>query len=256
MGSTPSARVPVKTKNGHDYYEHSIMIGTMELLAVAGFHGTAVSCTAQAFLGSSISDLPSEMKQSITAREVHIRKTPSTYTRSNRHLGQYCKAAASLHWGLHSLRFVTKGFYPINPLSYGDHQSSITLNGRIKHLLAAYFLKCAAYQTVKKEDIDHMFSIAITNSFLRKHLGPSMSFAMARDHLRASGDTESSTAIVLQYTAFFEEVAASNKDDKNLRPELVDMKSKCLQLLDSGLAEALKSANTAICKKFKAAYKF
>jgi hypothetical protein len=256
MGSTPSARIRVKTKNGHDYYELSIMVGTMELLAVAGFHGTAVSSTAETFLGSSIPDLPSEMKQSITAREVHIRKIPPTYTRSNRHLRQYCKAAANLHWGLHSLRFVTKRFYPINPLSYGDHQSSITQNGRIQHLLASYFLKCAANQTVKKEDIDHMFSIAITNSFLRKHLGASTSFAMTRDHIQASGDTESYTAIVLRNMALLEDVAATNKDDKNLRPELVDMKSKCLQLLDSGLAAALKSANNAICKKFKTAYKF
>jgi hypothetical protein len=122
--------------------------------------------------------------------------------------------------------------------------------------LAAYFLKCAAYQTVKKEDIDHMFSIAITNSFLRKNVGPSMSFAMTRDHLRASGDTQSYTAIVLRYVAFLEEVTATNKDYKNLRPELIDMKSKCLHLLDCGLAEALKSANNAICKKFKTAYKF
>jgi hypothetical protein len=44
--------VRVKTQYGQDFYELSIMLGTIELLAVGGFHGNAVSSTQHAFLGS------------------------------------------------------------------------------------------------------------------------------------------------------------------------------------------------------------
>lgn len=256
MDHMPYARIRAKTQQGHEYYELSIVIGTIELLALAGFHGTTVTASANAFLGSSLRDLPQQLKQSIRAKELHIRRVPSAFASSNRHLRQYAKAGANLAWGFHSLRFLTKGFYPVNPLSYSEHASSTTRNGRIKYVLASFVLKCVAYQTVRKEDIDHMFSIAITDSVLAKCLGRSTSFVMAKDHVQARDGSDSYTFIILQHMKFLEDLAAANDINKNLQPYMTDMKSICLQIMDKGLAATLKSANRSICRKYKTTHEF
>jgi len=165
-------------------------------------------CVCQCILGSSLRDLPQQLKQRIRAKELHIRRKPSASASSNRHLRQYAKAGENLAWGFHSSRFLTKGFYPVNPLSYSEHASSTTRNGRIKNVLASFVLKCLAYQTVRKEDIDHMFSIAITDSVLAKYLGRSIFFIMAKDHIQAQDGSDSYTSIMLQHMQFLEDIAS------------------------------------------------
>jgi hypothetical protein len=49
MDHIPYARIRAKIQQGHVYYELSIVNGTIELLALAGFHGTTVTTSANAF---------------------------------------------------------------------------------------------------------------------------------------------------------------------------------------------------------------
>lgn len=191
LGSQSFAQIRVKSRYGRDFYELSIMLGTIELLAVGGFHGNAVSCGSHAFLGSSISNLPPQLKQSQRASNIHIRVQPCRYTSSNRHIQQYCKAASGQAWALHSFRSVTKAFYPVNPLAYGDHLPSLTRNGRILHLLASYILSCAACQCARHEAIDSMFTLAFSDKKLAGHLESCQSFTASSEHLLESGDTDS-----------------------------------------------------------------
>lgn len=255
LQSTASMRV--KTQFGTDYFELSIHIGSIELLAVAGFQGDATTCNYNPFLGSSISSLPPELKENRISNTIHVRIQPAPFSTSNRHLRQYCKASANFPWSFHSLRYVTRGFYPVNPLAFANHLSSVTSNGGTIHMMASFFLSCAAKGRVTSAEVQNMFKLAARDRSISKHLSQSSTFASAATSLPTQHKAKMSyVVIVIQSLAFLESIAEQSDSTKNLYTKLPETKDKVIQILNNGYAHRLKSANKMVIQKASAAHNY
>ncbi|KAG0161934.1 hypothetical protein DFQ30_004810, partial [Apophysomyces sp. BC1015] len=96
------ATIKVKTNRGWEYYEFSIRIGDLELLATGGFWGSITTDERRPFLGSSIPNLPASMRRAAAAKAIYIPSSPVPHTRTNRLLRQYGKISAGWCWAFHS----------------------------------------------------------------------------------------------------------------------------------------------------------
>ncbi|ORY96381.1 hypothetical protein BCR43DRAFT_416430, partial [Syncephalastrum racemosum] len=107
---------PKSYMGGKEYYEISLYIGSVELLAVGGFWGICGGNDVHPFLGSSIPNLPIDLQGSKSSERIMTLIHPPRTSTSNRLLRQYIKQQASCPWSFHSYRFMTQHFYPANPL--------------------------------------------------------------------------------------------------------------------------------------------
>ncbi|KAI7874385.1 hypothetical protein K492DRAFT_120308, partial [Lichtheimia hyalospora FSU 10163] len=111
------AKISEKGYHGANrHYEISIFLGHVELLAVAGLFGNVDQIEKQAFLGSSVKNLPTHLQRPATASKILIRKEGARVTKTIRLLRQYAKMSSNRQWGYYSYAYAAKHLYPVNPL--------------------------------------------------------------------------------------------------------------------------------------------
>lgn len=138
-----------KTRAGSDYFELTMWIQGIELLANSGFFGPLESNTITAFFGSSIQNLPNEIVQRfdvLYTTSIFIPKNAQDYTRDARLLNQYIKVHAALPWMFISSKFKNKGYAPLHPLHFQSENSI--------QVAASLLLKMFTKKVYYKKDID------------------------------------------------------------------------------------------------------
>ncbi|KAG2211374.1 hypothetical protein INT45_013598 [Circinella minor] len=157
-----TAIINEKTYNGRKYYEASLYIGQLELLIVGGFFGHKERITS-AFLGSSIPDLPDDLKKSKKSNYILFRKTATKFSQTQRMLRQYAKCSSKQQWSLVSTHYSTKGFYPVTAINFNQHTYFRNKTKSLTYVLASYSIQCITKTTTHKEDIISMLFTVMQN---------------------------------------------------------------------------------------------
>ncbi|KAL1925860.1 hypothetical protein VTP01DRAFT_7284 [Rhizomucor pusillus] len=243
------AAIRVKSNSGWDYYELTIRVGDLELLAVGGFHGDDLNDSRHPFLGSSVSNLPQELKQPKVATDILIRSRCGKLCSSNRLLRQYGKSSANLAWSFHSLRFYLRAFYPFNPVAYADHRSALTSRSEHTHRLASFVVSCLAHRTARKGDCERLLvQLRLVKAFEHYFKQDTTTFAALRKNME--GVKNDYLMTVVDSIVLLEGYAQENNQEINLLPYLTELRNRSLQIVNKGYARALKSANESAAKAY------
>ncbi|CDH60989.1 hypothetical protein RO3G_12430 [Lichtheimia corymbifera JMRC:FSU:9682] len=248
------ASIVSKSHLGHSkYYELSLSLGNVELLAVGGFYGHTDHATTSAFLGSSLKGLPEQINGSASTSRILIRKIPAISTTSNRHIRQYAKTSAAASWSTHSFRFSVKGFFPVNPLSFGDHPVTRNGLGGPTSQLASLVLRCIAEQKVTNEQMDIMITKVLTDSKIKAMMKDAEVVTFAKIFVEMSkkshGVTQYMKAVV-GVAKLLEERLNDHENGTARVQQLADFSSHALEIFRRGFLERLAGANLAGVKAY------
>lgn len=145
----------VITKNSYlnsaNFYELSVHWGFYEILATGGYYSVGAS-ESQPFLSSSIPGWEfGETKSSIIY--VTERQDFWELIRTERLLNQYMKRDAHRPWGFHCVQHYIKGFTPILPLHFIDHESQKLRQVNVHHLASKLLHIVTSPTKVNKDEI-------------------------------------------------------------------------------------------------------
>ncbi|ORY95037.1 hypothetical protein BCR43DRAFT_495040 [Syncephalastrum racemosum] len=235
------AIIHCKAKHGKAYYELSLFVGNLELLTVGGLHGHEAKPDKAAFLGSSIPNLPFDLQKERRSTEIYIKKHPAITSFSNRHVRQYGKFAAGYKWSGSSDRFISDGLYPVNPINYTEHPAG---GASVVAQLASFFLQCLASRSIDKDGLERMLFIACTAPVVKKLIDNKkiISFNVINRGISADGHVSRCMKAAISAMALLETRAGCGT--AAFLPVLQKMKDTCLNLMDSGYAAKLKTANS------------
>ncbi|KAL7311975.1 hypothetical protein PS15m_009680 [Mucor circinelloides] len=118
-----------KTSMGKDYFEMTIRLGYMELLANSGFFGSLDGVSFTPFLGSSLPNLPNAITSNIntsSSYSIFISKTICQQVYQERILNQYFKRDSTNKWHFQSKRYDEQGFTTAHPLHLGKYRRFVS----------------------------------------------------------------------------------------------------------------------------------
>ncbi|KAI9273434.1 hypothetical protein EDC94DRAFT_502483, partial [Helicostylum pulchrum] len=115
--NTPIAYIRRKTRFKNDYFEFSIKVGNVEMLATGGFWGKLqyTDIVISPFLGSSIPGLPEEITGLVSnpsSCEIFTLNQESNLVnpvRSYRTISQYLKTHSTNLWAFHANSYYDRG---------------------------------------------------------------------------------------------------------------------------------------------------
>ncbi|KAI8143237.1 hypothetical protein BJV82DRAFT_105430 [Fennellomyces sp. T-0311] len=269
------ATASISTKNylgGKSFYELSIFVGHMELLVVGGFWGRCSGASRRdihPFLGSSIPSIPKNMKQQRRTTDIYtLVQAPCTST-GTRLLRQYAKLQSGNMWSFSSLRFATKGFYPVNPLSYKSHTSqAIAMEKLCIHDLASLALRGVALPTsFSDKDIQQAMLTALKIKSMGHHFSDQQESPTftglsvnAKHELTMNNKKRTYWHDVIDLLAILEKLV-NGINDKVGGISLTAIVSKhdviqplALGIMNNGLAAKVKACNSKVIEKFKQSY--
>ncbi|KAJ8657323.1 hypothetical protein O0I10_006876 [Lichtheimia ornata] len=247
------ASIAIKSRFGQSkYIELSLSLGAMELLAVGGFFGHHDHPAVKGFLGSSIKDLPHELRQSQSSTHILIRKTPATFTRSNRHLRQYAKSSSSFLWSLHSHRFVSQECYPVNPLAFGDHPITRKGRGGASSRVASMIMKCISKKRISKNELDMMLMKLASDSSMKKVIKgrDTVTFnSISKKMMTPEFDDINTYMKTIIAAGELLEGELNDREHASLR-QLSTFTAPVVNICNAGFSERISSANTTAISAF------
>ena len=243
------AVIRAKGMHGKAYYEVSLFVGNIELLAVGGLHGHEARPNKNPFLGSSIPNLPIALQKESRSSSIYVKEDTAMSTFSNRHLRKYGKIAAAYKWSGHSDRFVSSGFYPVNPLQFTDH---IVAHKGISVVtqLASFFLTCLATKSATQEDWTRMLSIACTDVSINKLIKNKsrITFRVIQRSISQGSRISQFIQVVISGLALLEPRVGSG--EAGMLPILQQMKDICIKVMGTAYAAKIRTANASAVRSY------
>lgn len=135
---------------GSEYFEFMIGIGYLELVAIGGFFGQVNRSSRMPFLCSTVLNLTEDLKGRAGSKSstIYIRKLPAESATRARFLNQYNKVDSDRNWGFHSVNFMSKSYYPVNPLRFAGHSSGITKNTNSIYKFVSFVLRSFSFKNI------------------------------------------------------------------------------------------------------------
>lgn len=256
---------PKAYMGGKEFYELSLYIGNVELLAVGGFWGVCGSNDVHPFLGSSIPNLPRELQSpQSTERIMTLIHSPRTST-SIRLLRQYIKQQASCAWSFHSYRFTAQHFYPANPLHFKAHASKVTIYDKPSMIELASFALRGVVTPELYSRIELLDAMVLARQIKQlapffEEQGAQATFACLHKKAKEEASSHRTLIPTSGILSILEDVASQNDlDEEGIKAiSLVayhkELREYCTTIMNSVLSKKVKATNAKIIEKYKLAH--